>query len=92
MSDTGTSRVGERQSSGSVSIPSRQSRLTTALEVWFLWVIAAAGFVLAAYFYTHRGVWTTEAERWYIMIGGMASVVAIGYGAYRIYTRPRVSD
>jgi len=51
-------------------------------------VIAVVGLVLAAYFYTHPGIWTTSAEMFYVRIFGGASVLAVLAGTHRVYGRP----
>lgn len=77
--------------SGQLLTTTRQSWRTAATDVWYLWIIGVMGLVLATYFYTHPETWTMEAEWFYVVIFGTAGILASVAGAYRIYSRPRVS-
>jgi hypothetical protein len=69
----------------------RQTRRTAATGVWYFWVIGVVTFALSAYFFTHPDIWGMNAEQFYVMIFGGASVLSIVAGAYTIYSRPKLS-
>ena len=58
-----------------------------AVSVWYLWAFAAVATAVAVYFSRREGLIRLEGEWFYTIIFGVAALVAVGYGAYKVRSR-----